>query len=62
MLWAGLACTVALTWFPWCSSHRSQGYGTVRFTTKEAADAAVARYNGTDLEGRTLAVFIDRFN
>ncbi|KAG2501832.1 hypothetical protein HYH03_000331 [Edaphochlamys debaryana] len=40
---------------------RSRGYGTVKFTTKEAADAAVARFNETDLEGRRLAVFIDRY-
>lgn len=38
-----------------------QGYGTVKFTTKEAAEAAVARYHESELEGRRLAVFIDRY-
>ncbi|KAG2444760.1 hypothetical protein HXX76_001504 [Chlamydomonas incerta] len=40
---------------------RSRGYGTVKFTTKEAAEAAVARYHESELEGRRLAVFIDRY-
>ena len=33
-----------------------QGYGTVRFETAEAAQAAIKGYHGTDLEGRTLTV------
>ncbi|KXZ44215.1 hypothetical protein GPECTOR_71g576 [Gonium pectorale] len=40
---------------------RSRGYGTVKFTTKEAAEAAVARFHESELEGRRLAVFIDRY-
>ncbi len=38
-----------------------QGYGTVRFTSKEAAEAAVSRFHQSELEGRTLAVFVDRY-
>ena len=37
-----------------------QGYGTVRFTTKEDAEKAITDFHGTDLEGRTLAVKIDK--
>ncbi|GLC43314.1 hypothetical protein PLESTB_001341400 [Pleodorina starrii] len=40
---------------------RSRGYGTVKFATKEAAEAAVARFHESELEGRRLAVFIDRY-
>ncbi|GIL43820.1 hypothetical protein Vafri_1422 [Volvox africanus] len=40
---------------------RSRGYGTVKFTTKDAAEAAVSRYHESELEGRRLAVFIDRY-
>lgn len=40
---------------------RSRGFGTVRFLGPESAQAAVARFHQTELEGRTLAVFIDRF-
>ncbi|PNH10657.1 hypothetical protein TSOC_002591 [Tetrabaena socialis] len=40
---------------------RSRGYGTVKFTGKEFADAAVARFHESELEGRRLAVFIDRY-
>lgn len=38
-----------------------QGYGTVRFTTKDDAEKAIADFHGTDLEGRTLAVKIDKY-
>ena len=38
-----------------------QGYGTVRFTTKEDAEKAIADFHGTDLEGRALAVKIDKY-
>ena len=38
-----------------------QGYGTVRFTTKEDAEKAIADFHGTDLEGRALAVKIDKW-
>ncbi|KAI8468345.1 MAG: G-strand telomere binding protein 1 [Monoraphidium minutum] len=39
---------------------RSKGWGTVRFLTKEAAQAAIDRFHGSDLEGRTLTVFLDK--
>ena len=38
-----------------------QGYGTVRFETPEAAQAAIAAFHQTALQGRTLAVRLDRF-
>ena len=40
---------------------RSRGYGTVRYSTKEGADAAVATLNGVEFEGRTLTVKLDRY-
>lgn len=40
---------------------RSRGYGTVRFTVAESANAAIEKYNGTELEGRTLTVKLDKF-
>ena len=40
---------------------RSRGYGTVRFENAEAAQAAISKVHGTDLEGRTLTVRLDRF-
>lgn len=40
---------------------RSRGYGTVRFATPEAAQAAIEQVHGSDLEGRTLTVKLDRF-
>ena len=40
---------------------RSRGYGTVRFTTVEAANAAIEGKHATELEGRTLTVKLDRF-
>lgn len=40
---------------------RSRGFGTVRFSTKEDADAACTKLNETDIEGRTITVRIDRF-
>ena len=40
---------------------RSRGYGTVRFTSAEAANAAIEGKHATDLEGRTLTVKLDRF-
>ncbi|EFJ43447.1 hypothetical protein VOLCADRAFT_109965 [Volvox carteri f. nagariensis] len=43
------------------SDGRSRGYGTVKFTTKDAAEAAVTRFHESELEGRRLAVFIDRY-
>lgn len=40
---------------------RSRGFGTVRFLDTESALSAVEKYNGSELEGRTLAVFLDRY-
>ncbi|KAI8472980.1 MAG: hypothetical protein J3K34DRAFT_453710 [Monoraphidium minutum] len=39
---------------------RSKGWGTVRFATTEGAQAAIERFHGSDLEGRTLTVFLDK--
>jgi RNA recognition motif-containing protein len=39
---------------------RSKGWGTVRFTSKEAANAAIEQFHGSQLEGRTLTVFLDK--
>lgn len=40
---------------------RSRGFGTVRFGSAETASSAIEKYNGTELEGRTLAVFLDKY-
>lgn len=40
---------------------RSRGYGTVGFSTVEEAQAAIEKVHGTELEGRTLTVKLDRF-
>lgn len=40
---------------------RTQGYGTVRFTTAEAAQRAIEKFNEAEWEGRTLSVFMDKF-
>jgi len=40
---------------------RSRGYGTVRYATPEEAAAAIEQFNGTDLEGRTLSVRLDKY-
>ena len=37
-----------------------QGYGTVRFDSREDADKAVRELHSTELEGRTLTVKIDK--
>ena len=37
-----------------------QGYGTVRFSSKEEAEKAIEDFNGTELEGRALAVKVDK--
>jgi RNA recognition motif-containing protein len=39
---------------------RSKGWGTVRFITKEAAASAIEQFHGSQLEGRTLTVFLDK--
>lgn len=38
-----------------------RGFGTVRFSTKEEADAAAEKLNNTQIGGRTVTVRIDRF-
>lgn len=40
--------------------HPSQGWGTVRFTAIEAASKAITDFHGSQLEGRTLTVFLDK--
>jgi hypothetical protein len=45
----------------WHSGRREQGFGTVRFHTVEKATEAIEKYNETDLEGRSLSVFVDKF-
>ena len=37
-----------------------QGYGIVRFSSKEEAKQAIADFHGTELEGRALAVKVDK--
>jgi hypothetical protein len=32
----------------------------VRFTAKEAASVAIEQFHGSQLEGRTLTVFLDK--
>lgn len=38
-----------------------RGFGVVRFGSKEDAEAACAKLNNTQVEGRTISVRIDRF-
>ena len=38
-----------------------QGYGTVRFETVEAANAAIEKFHGSECEGRTLTVKLDQY-
>ena len=42
-------------------SGRSKGWATVRFETKEEAETAIERFNGTDFGGREIEVRVDRF-
>jgi RNA recognition motif-containing protein len=39
---------------------RSRGFGFVEMSTSEAADAAVRKFNGYSLDGRTLKVEISK--
>lgn len=39
----------------------AQGYGTVRFETPGAAQTAIGAFHGSELEGRTLTVKLDKF-
>merc|ERR1712196_412782 len=43
-------------------SGRSKGWGTVRFSNKEEANDAIARFGGVELAGRPMTVMMDRFN
>lgn len=43
------------------SWERSRGFGTVRFTTPQDAEAACQKLNNSQIEGRTISVRIDRF-
>ncbi len=38
-----------------------QGYGTVRFESVEAAQAAIEKFHGSECEGRTLTVKLDQY-
>lgn len=40
---------------------RSRGYGTVAFNSQPEAQAGITAVHGTELEGRTLTVRLDRF-
>jgi hypothetical protein len=39
----------------------AQGFGTVRFTNPDAALKAIANFHERELEGRRLAVFLDKY-
>ena len=43
-------------------SGRSKGWGTVKFTTTEDANDAIARFGGVELAGRPMTVMMDRYN
>ncbi|CAK0738127.1 hypothetical protein CVIRNUC_000998 [Coccomyxa viridis] len=43
------------------SSGRSRGFGTVRYSTPDDAQAATQIMNGAEIGGRTITVRIDRF-
>ena len=40
---------------------RSKGWGTVLFETAEQAQAAIAGFNGVELEGRAMQIKLDRY-
>ena len=42
------------------SDGKSRGFGTVRFYKKEDAEAAIARLNGVELQGRAIEVRLDQ--
>ena len=43
------------------SSHACRGFGTVRYSTPDDAQAATQIMNGAEIGGRTITVRIDRF-
>lgn len=49
-------CLVLGSCSPLPIAGKSRGFGFVVFTTKEAAEAALAALNNTDLDGRTIRV------
>ena len=38
-----------------------QGFGTVRFSNTDAAQRAIGKWHEQELEGRRLAVFLDKY-
>ena len=42
-------------------SHACRGFGTVRYSTPDDAQAATQIMNGAEIGGRTITVRIDRF-
>ena len=40
---------------------RSRGFGTVRFGTTEAANAAIEKFNDTEIDGRQISVRLDKY-
>jgi len=40
---------------------RSRGFGTVRFSTTEAANSAIEKINDTEIEGRQISVRLDKY-
>lgn len=38
-----------------------RGFGTVRFTSREDAEASIEKLNNSDFEGRTITVRLDRY-
>lgn len=43
------------------SDGRSRGFGTVKFSNADAAQRALEKWNEQELEGRKLAVFLDKY-
>ena len=41
--------------------HHCRGFGTVRFTSREDAEAAIEKLNNSDFEGRTVTERLDRY-
>uniref|UniRef100_A0A7S0YB34 RRM domain-containing protein n=1 Tax=Polytomella parva TaxID=51329 RepID=A0A7S0YB34_9CHLO len=43
------------------SGGQSRGFGTIRFTNAEDAQRAINKFNRTELAGRNISVFLDRY-
>ena len=54
------ACTVAAKGYQ-CCHLQCRGFGTVRYASKEDAEAAVEAMNNAQIGGRTVTVRIDRY-